>query len=145
MAAIVQASAVSDPTSMSAGPTALLKLTYAGAQPTAGVTVVMTPLVGWAFDNQTPSLPVTPVAMSGLPPAPPATGPVVSPQWAVTYPGGNFVFAQGDAFVGIFRDFLTWLATNNGARRRLTVDITGPGLLDEWHDWARFNPDLVGS
>jgi hypothetical protein len=39
---------------------------------------------------------------------------------------------------------LTWLATNNGAHRKIIAQFTVPPLSNAYNVWARANPSLIG-
>jgi hypothetical protein len=114
--------------------------------------------LGWLIDETTPIEPAArsadprkpattgahapfPVILGSLAMPAPDTGLIVSPQW------GKFVYPAvfiPDVLRMRLPDFLTWLATNNGAQRRigsmLGLDRT---LLDSYSQWAAVNPSLA--
>jgi hypothetical protein len=130
------------PSSSSGFPNRLLRLTY---DPTGLRWVAMqtAPVVAWAFDENNPLTPgTTPIGIANMQPAPPNTGPILSPQWAVIYPDAT-VFVDGEVWCGEFDDFLLWLATNNGANRTLSAQLAMPALVNIWNDFTRSYPEYV--
>ena len=114
----------------------LLRMTYTGLD---HVIINSGPVVAWTFDMSDPeNMIAIPVAITRLPPAPPDTAPVISPRWAISYPqSGGMVWTVDYVFAGSFPDFLTWLATNNGAKRTLEADLATPSLANMWNDWQQ--------
>ena len=93
--------------------------------------------LGWLVDESGGTAPV-PLMIGTLPPA--AESDIASPQW------GEFV----DPYIAIpdqarmeFSEFLTWLATNNGASRKLGSGLLSPALANHYQQWAALNPDLA--
>jgi hypothetical protein len=107
-------------------------------------------VLGWYVDETTP-VPLAPPAPPPVAPHPciighfpthaPDTSPIISPQWAKYVEPTIFV---PDLWRGSFPEFLTWLATNNGAFRPLESRIRiHTALYNGFEEWARHNPDLV--
>jgi len=131
-----------DVTSTSAG-AVLLAITY-DATGLVSAAIVSTPLVAWVYDNANPAAGATPVGASPMPPMPPSTGAVISPQCAIAWSNDAVWTLDGVfVFVGTFPDFLTWLATNNGANRTLSARLATTPLVNAWNQWRRINPTLV--
>ena len=116
----------------------------------ASVEICGGPLVSWLVDPTTPNAAPTPIGLAPPAPNPPNTGQIDSPPWALAY--GALLSQHGavaivatndDSFIGTFADFLTWLATNNGATRTLSARLGLPTLYNIWNVWARDNPTLV--
>jgi hypothetical protein len=81
-----------------------------------------------------------PVVLGSLAEPAPDTAPVLSPQWAKYAQPAVFV---PDLLRASLHDFLTWLATNNGARRPIgsMLGLSIP-LLNGFNQWALDNPAL---
>jgi hypothetical protein len=111
--------------------------------------------IGWLVDETTPIVapgelkPVTtgthepfPIILGSLPVPAPVTAPIQSPQWC-KFINPALLIADGARFRNLW-DFLTWLATNNGAHRLLESQfIVEPVLIDEFASWASTHTDLV--
>jgi hypothetical protein len=82
-------------------------------------------IIAWVIDANDVSVGPSPRILGTFPPAPPDTSPVLTPSWAAITRAGNVFVA--DTWRGTFYDFLTWLATNNGAQRK----VIGNGLRDQ--------------
>jgi hypothetical protein len=82
-----------------------------------------------------------PLILGSLAAAAPETAPVISPQWAKFADPIIFVPDIARLTLG---DFLTWLATNNGARRPIgsMLGLSRP-LFNGYADWAAQHPDLT--
>jgi hypothetical protein len=90
--------------------------------------------------------PSKPVVAGGLPAPAPDTAPVLSPQWAKVIGSGPMVEVPDLKWRGNADAFFTWLATNNGATRKLEKAIgLNAALYNSFDSWARNNPDLVKS
>jgi hypothetical protein len=99
--------------------------------------------VGWNVDDGLPvAHEAVPVIVGQLPTDRSSeTAPVISPQWAESTQGGVIV---PDMWRGSLYDFFTWLATNNGAARRLRAKFTlSEADMSAWANWAARNPSLV--
>jgi len=100
-------------------------------------------VLGWAVDDAT-AVPL-PVIIGSLPPAAPATDPVVSPQWANLWEdatgSGNVLIP--DIWRGNLMGLFDWLATNNGATRKVRGNFVKDALATAWGQWAAQHPDLV--
>jgi|KBSMisStaDraftv2_1062788.scaffolds.fasta_scaffold98089_2 hypothetical protein len=97
------------------------------------------PILGWTIDETGASEPV-PSVMGSLPLIPADTAPILSPQWVIFIDPAIFV---PDLWRGSFPDFLTWLATNNGATRPLSARFAvSPSLLNGFNEWAQAHPEL---
>jgi len=88
--------------------------------------------LGWAVDDVDITHP-EPVVVGSLPPAAPATAPVLSPQWA-QYTGGYLVVP--DVVRLLPGDFFTWLGTNNGATREVRSSMKSADLNQAFHQWS---------
>jgi hypothetical protein len=75
-----------------------------------------------------------------MPPVPPVTAPVLSPQWVHVHPDMILV---PNIWRGSYQEFFTWLATNNGAARKLYAEFVHPTLIAEWQTWSRLWPALA--
>jgi len=97
-------------------------------------------LQGWVVDEAAAKLD-KPLIIGSLTTAATTGAPIISPQW-VSWLAPSIIVP--DLWRGSFAEFLTWLATNNGAHRplegrfRLATD-----LYNGWTAWAQANPDLV--
>jgi hypothetical protein len=113
-------------------------------------------VTGWICD-ETGAAEAQPVIIGSLPLPAPDTSPIVSPRWALIA-GADRRFAgirvnpeihlpgALNAFRGTFEVFLTWLATNNGARRPLGAALgISAGAINSFARWSQQNPDLVYS
>src|SRR4051812_26289343 len=99
-------------------------------------------IIAWVIDANDVSVAPSPRILGTFPPAPPDTSPVLTPSWAAITRAGN-VFIP-DTWRGTFYDFLTWLATNNGAQRK----VIGNGLArsrvaETYRTWATNHPNLT--
>jgi hypothetical protein len=114
--------------------------------------------LGWLIDETTPipadmadtrAPPHTtgahapfPIILGSLPVPAPPTAPIQSPQWC-KFVNSAMLIADGGRFSSL-SDFLTWLATNNGAQRLLQSQfIIESALIDGFTDWAYTHTDLV--
>jgi hypothetical protein len=108
-------------------------------------------LIGWHVDyNSTIPNPPLPSVAGALPFPPIDTSPISSPPFAifenppVIVPRTVVASGAPDLWRGTFPDFLTWLATNNGAKRLIGARIAcDPDLLNGTNTWAQQNPDRV--
>jgi hypothetical protein len=95
---------------------------------------------GWLIDDVT-GLIKQPSIIGSLPTAAPDTSPILSPQWVEYIAPTIFV---PDLWRGSFAEWLTWLATNNGAKRPLEGRFRiATDLYNGWQAWAQANPSLV--
>jgi hypothetical protein len=101
-------------------------------------------LVGWAVDEVEPqTFEPAPRAIGSLAPEAPDTGSTVSPHWALAMPNVDVVFVP-DLYRGGLSEFLTWLATNGGASRKVGGQgLVYPNLHNGYESWARMNPGMV--
>jgi hypothetical protein len=101
-------------------------------------------LIGWAVDEaEPPTFEPAPRAIGSLAPQAPDTAPVISPHWALAMPNVDIVFVP-DLYRGTLSEFLTWLATNGDADRKVGGQgLVYPNLQNGYQSWARLNPDLV--
>lgn len=97
------------------------------------------PVLAWLVDETGAVLP-TPVILGSLAPAPPDTAPVISPPWAVME--GNMIFVP-DTVRGSLDELLSWLAMNNGARRKIYANFAETSLAYGFKQWATINPTLA--
>jgi hypothetical protein len=103
-------------------------------------------MIAWAYDNTNPLTPgTTPLGIANMHATPPATGSIISPQWAVAYEFeiDAAVFTAGESWVGNFTEFLFWLATNNGAQRTIGVQLSTPVLKNLWNKFSQMYPQYV--
>jgi hypothetical protein len=84
-----------------------------------------------------------PLILGSLAVPPPDTTPIISPQWGKYTHSPSVVFIPDIARMEL-RDFLTWLATNNGARRPIgsMLALSVP-LRNGYGTWAAANPSLA--
>lgn len=99
------------------------------------------PLVGWAIDETNPSNPVPVTIGNPLAVAPPSTGTIISPRWALSR-NDDAVYVA-DIWRGKLYDFFTWLCKNNGANRKASAWLAVPSSYNVWQQWVRDHPDLV--
>ena len=119
----------------------LLVMTY-DATGLATVHVDGWPLLGWNMDATNPINPQPVTIGNPLAGTPPNTGAIKSPEWA--YVVSEDAVYVPDTWRGTLAEFFTWLATNNGANRKVSTWFTFPRVANAWNIWARENPDLVG-
>jgi hypothetical protein len=99
-------------------------------------------VVAWIVDEVEPqSFEPAPRILGSLPPAPPDTAPVLSPQWGLVLSQG-MVYVPDQVRLPVHQ-FFDWLATNNGARRKLRGLFSQQFLGTTWIDWAAANPGSV--
>ena len=104
------------------------------------VEVFDTRCLGWIVDELRRGDP-RPITIGGLPPeADEASSPVRSPQWAGLHEDRVDV---PELWRGKLPDFFTWLATNNGAERRLHSNFESLTVSNIFDQWATQNPDLA--
>jgi hypothetical protein len=89
-------------------------------------------ILGWTVGE-----PVVPIILGSLPPAAPATDPILSPVWAQYSNGTVFV---PDLWRGALAAFFTHIATNNGAQRKVYANFYTSELASAWRQWAGGNP-----
>lgn len=111
----------------------------------AYVNLIDNHLIGWVVDTtMPPESPPAPAVVGGLPAAAPDTDPVISPQWVVVVRSLDGATLVPGTWRGTFFEFLTWIATNNGASRRVGGSLLRHQLLTgAFSSWAAVNPDLV--
>jgi hypothetical protein len=91
--------------------------------------------------DETGAAEAKPVIIGQFPLAATATAPILSPQWA-SFEDPTVVVP--DLLRASLAEFLTWLATNNGAHRPLQARFgLSPNLMNGFAAWANHNPDLV--
>lgn len=99
--------------------------------------------LGWNVDDATPpGHEAIPVIVGQLPTdRSKDTLPVLSPQWVENTEDAIIV---PDLWRGSVFDFFTWLATNNGANRKLRAKfvLNNPNA-GTWSNWAARNSNLV--
>jgi hypothetical protein len=98
-------------------------------------------VLSWVID-QSGSVGATPIIIGSLPPPAPDTDPVVSPQWIAVGEGNGRVIIP-DLWRGDLNSLFTYLATNNGATRKLRGNFVRPQIDNQWRIWVSQNPDLV--
>ena len=106
------------------------------------------PCVGWGVDPEalTPQAPnkpepvaAIPIIAGEMPEAPPDTAPVLSPSWAQFVPAINGVFVPDTRSRGSLVDMFEFVASNNGADRKLWAEFASPQIAAEYSNWrARF-------
>jgi hypothetical protein len=105
------------------------------------------PVLGWVLDDSsvttlskpTPTIFEAPVIVGLMTPAPTDTTPILSPQWVHFAHGIIYV---PDLWRGNVADFLTWMATNNGAQRKVRANFTDPTLTNVMYEWGKRNEAL---
>ena len=97
------------------------------------------PVQAWIVD-ETGATPAKPIILGELPPAAGDTGDIQSPQWAQFV--GNAVYIPDKLRTSVAGLF-TYLATNNGARRKLWPEFMDPTLNGFYNQWREGNPDLA--
>jgi len=95
--------------------------------------------LGWLVDDLDPSNPA-PVILGSLPPAAVATPGIQSPQWCHVSSGG---VAVPDVYRGAGFDFLTWLATNGGAQRKIAGSFLSSRFASVYQGWSFRFPELA--
>lgn len=97
-------------------------------------------VLGWVSDLTT-GIPAQPVVIGGLPDFPAIdTAPVVTPEWASVR--GIEAIAPNQ-WRGPLYDLFTFLATNNGAQRKLRGNFADATVSNTWDRWAGDHADLV--
>jgi hypothetical protein len=97
------------------------------------------PVQAWIVD-ETGAAPAKPVILGELPPEAGDTGDIQSPQWAQFV--GNAVYIPDKLRTSVAGLF-TFLATNNGAHRKLWPEFMDPMLQGFYNQWKEGNPDLA--
>jgi hypothetical protein len=92
----------------------------------------------WIIDTTDQNRPV-PSIIGSMPPKAGDTGDVKSPLWAVR---DEQVMKVPDMWRGTINEFFTFIATNNGATRKLFADFSDIGLASEFNAWVSRNPGL---
>ena len=96
-------------------------------------------VLGWIVDTTTGGKLPIPVIIGSMPPAAPDTGDVKSPLWGVR---DEAVLKIPDMWRGSIPEFFTWIATNNGATRKLYADFSDAGLAADFNNWRIGNPGM---
>jgi hypothetical protein len=99
------------------------------------------PVQAWIID-ETGATPAKPIILGELPPAAGDTGDIESPQWAQFV--GNAVYIPDKLRTSVAGLF-TYLATNNGAHRKLWPEFMDPTLNGFYNQWREGNPDLANA
>jgi hypothetical protein len=100
-------------------------------------------ILAWVIDSNEPPNPPEPRSITVYPYSenPPITEPIVTPNWAVGFIDTIYV---PDIFRGSPLEFYTWLATNNGAQRKVGgANLRNEQLVNTFDQWSRQNPNLV--
>jgi hypothetical protein len=95
--------------------------------------------LGWLVDDVDPTAP-EPVILGALPPPAASTPGVMSPQWCHVSEGG---VAVPDVYRGGGFDFLTWLATNGGANRKIAGSFISSNFAGVYSSWSFRFPALA--
>jgi hypothetical protein len=95
------------------------------------------PALGWLVDEDTSE--AVPVVVGTAPPPAADTGAVLSPTWAHFADESLYV---PDVWRGQLIDFFTWLATNNGAQRKVRANFRSGRLKTAMEQWGQQNPSL---
>ncbi len=95
------------------------------------------PPLGWLVDEATGL--TTPVVTGTLPPKAPATGAILSPQWVHVHIDNVYV---PDMWRGGGMNFFTWMASNNGAVRKVRGNFMSSSLASALNTWAQQNPGM---
>jgi len=117
----------------------VLSFEYDPATPATWVDMWDNDLVCWLVDESGAAEPI-PAVIGKLPPVRTETAPLESPQWVTSWYGG---IIAPDLWRGSLDDFFTWLATANGANRRLRGNFMSPAVANAWQVWADRNPERV--
>ena len=80
-----------------------------------------------------------PVIVGTAPPPAPDTGGIQSPKWAHFADESLYV---PDVWRGQLIDFFTFLATNNGAQRKVRANFRSGRLKGAMDQWSTLNPTL---
>jgi hypothetical protein len=98
-------------------------------------------VLSWVID-QSGAVQPQPVILGGMQAAVRATDPVASPQWVAVGDGnGNVIIPN--LWRGDLNGLFTYLATNNGATRKLRGNFMRPRIDNQWRLWSNQNPGLV--
>jgi hypothetical protein len=116
----------------------------------AAVDLFDNPVMGWLIDETqsarsavaVPPIVEMPIITGTMPPAAEATGAILSPQWAHVVADSVYV---PDAWRGRLSDFFTWIATNNGAQRKVRGNFRNSSLNYALATWAASNPALFNA
>jgi hypothetical protein len=93
----------------------------------------------WIIDTTNQRKPIPAIIGSMPPPVAADTAPVKSPLWAVR---DEQVIKVPDMWRGSIQEFFTWIATNNGATRKVFADFSDVGLAADFAAWVGHNPGL---
>jgi hypothetical protein len=105
----------------------------------AWVIVMDNPILAWLVD-EAGAEPVAPVIIGSLPAASADTGEVLSPLWAKALEGTAYA---PDMWRGNYASLFTFIATNNGAKRKLYAKLETASLAAAFQSWANANPNLT--
>lgn len=97
-------------------------------------------VLGWIVDTTTGGKLPIPSIIGSMPPKAGDTGDVKSPLWAVR---DEQIMKIPDMWRGSVAEFFTFLATNNGATRKLFADFSDVGLRHEFDAWSAGNPGIA--
>lgn len=97
------------------------------------------PVMSWIIDEAGATPPI-PVILGSMPLAPPDTGEVASPPWAVRDKSGIFV---PDTMRGSPNEFFNFVASNNGATRKLYAEFMDTNMAIAWNEWSSVNPEIA--
>jgi hypothetical protein len=96
----------------------------------------------WVIDANAKEQAAEPRILGTFPPAAPETSPIISPSWASVAVSG--IVYVPDTWRGRLEDFFTWLATNNGAQRKVIgKGISAQKIRETYRIWASNHPDLA--
>jgi hypothetical protein len=131
-------------------PVIIISIEYPGDDARRWARLYDNQALGWIVDEnmpvpQKPAAPISPqpypLIIGSFPLPATDTNPIISPQWCKY--DGPALFVP-DVLRSTFSEFLTWLATNNGAHRPLQARfVVHSDLMNGFNDWAAANPDLV--
>lgn len=106
------------------------------------------PVLGWLVDETqlnpnlgqpVPPIGEAPVIVGTMPAGAVDTTPIFSPQWAHVV--SNRIYVP-DIWRGEIADFITWIATNNGAKRKVRGNFSDHNLSNIMYEWSKRNPEL---
>lgn len=133
--------APSSPSSVVEDLASVLVMTY-DPTGTQWVRVSSWPIIAWTYDLSNPVNP-KPMTIGNPIKTPPSTGAIASPAWAYCLgPDAVFVSDEFDEWRGTLAEFFDWIATNNGASRKVDAWFTWPALLNVWNKWSYGKPGI---
>jgi hypothetical protein len=100
------------------------------------------PVLAWVVDEAGTTNP-KPIILGSLPPAAADTGEVLSPAFAAREGGPAGTWFIPDMVRGTASELFNFIASNNGADRKLYANFADTSLIESWNQWVFNNSQAL--